>query len=124
MSGSAALAAARRRRAPGLNTQVNVEEQKSVSVKKPVNVNPMVVLKTHDLFIKEMINDIAELKENNTSSQDISLNKEIKKVQHSCLETNLEMMNLKKQVNLLTEIINKRTNIIIDEDNTNLLEND
>ena len=127
MSGSAGLAAARRRRAPEINKPNNLQDPPSVILKKPLNINPIVVLKNHDLILKEMINDIQQLKEYNVkenSQKDIDSNEKMKTLQNVSLDTYSEMMQLKKQVILLNEFMNKRTSILIDEDNSNLMEND
>lgn len=131
MSGSAALAAARRRRASGLNPPNSLEETPNVTPQKPVTVNPMVVLKNHDLILKEIINDIEQLKRNNPniddSQQDSEFNNRLTKVQEFCLETNLEMMKIKKQVDTLIEFMNtsNKTNVVIHEEEcSNLSEND
>jgi hypothetical protein len=126
MSGTAALAAARKRRANPQMPQGNVNTSSNInSTSKPLNsieeipkaTNPAMLLMQHNMLIQRLHKEVAELKEykeseSKTKSKDSEINykteylglleemKEMKKVllkvQSFSMETNLEVMKLKR----------------------------
>ena len=94
------------------------------------NSSELFTIENLDKF-QEIINDIEQLKRNNPntddSQKDTEFNNRLTKVQEFCLETNLEMMKIKKQVDTLIEFMNtsNKTNVVIHEEEcSNLSEND
>jgi len=134
MSGTAALAAARKRRATpqpnqpnqssvsnqinpaktnGSNANLNVSND-TISEDFPKATNPAMLLLQHNMLIQRLQKDVAQLKENNKpkgpetdyKSEYLGLLEEMKemkkvllKVQSFSMETNLEVMKLKRNVN-------------------------
>uniref|UniRef100_A0A6C0ETN3 Uncharacterized protein n=1 Tax=viral metagenome TaxID=1070528 RepID=A0A6C0ETN3_9ZZZZ len=123
MSGTAALAAARKRRAtPDPRVEVKaVKEVKEFNVAKSSPTNPALLLLQHNHFIQKLQQDVAELKNElkNNESKDKESSKEqvndnykteylglleemkemkkvLLKVQSFSMETNLDVMKLKR----------------------------
>jgi hypothetical protein len=133
MSGTAALAAARKRRAnpqPNQPNQLNQPNQPnqpnpatktngintindSISEEFPKATNPAMLLLQHNMLIQRLQKEVAQLKENKPKgpetdykSEYLGLLEEMKemkkvllKVQSFSMETNLEVMKLKRNVN-------------------------
>ena len=135
MSGTAALAAARKRRAnpqpnQNVSNQSNQPNQPNVSnpaskmngsnvndsipEEFPKATNPAMLLLQHNMLIQRLQKEVAQLKENNKpkgpetdyKSEYLGLLEEMKemkkvllKVQSFSMETNLEVMKLKRNVN-------------------------
>tara|TARA_B110000503_G_C7172593_1_gene425078 strand:+ start:6636 stop:7004 length:369 start_codon:yes stop_codon:yes gene_type:complete len=118
MSGTAALAAARRRRAGGANTSPQ-PMSKPTSPQQKVSLNPVQILQQHDKQIFVLTNEFNEIKKKNVpvTSEDIEFYKdkyntllsemtEMKtnfvKMQTFCMETNMkvEAMNKRLESNL------------------------
>jgi len=118
MSGTAALAAARRRRAGGANTSPQ-PMQKPTSPQQKVSLNPVQILQQHDKQILVLTNELNEIKKQNSpvTSEDIEFYKdkynsllsemtEMKtnfvKMQTFCMETNMKVdaMNKKLEENI------------------------
>jgi len=142
MSGTAALAAARKRRAnpqpnqpvsnqysssnlnpnPNPATKLNGSNglntiNESISEEFPKATNPAMLLLQHNMLIQRLQKEVAQLKENNKpkgpetdyKSEYLGLLEEMKemkkvllKVQSFSMETNLEVMKLKRNVNETT----------------------
>ena len=137
MSGTAALAAARRRRANPANSpntpisNQNVREEVKVMKEDiPKINNPAALLMQHNLIINKMQKEINELKENansikenakenakddlNYKTEYLGLLEEMKemkkvllKVQSFSMETNLELMKIKRAQDIEKERVNK-----------------
>jgi len=118
MSGTAALAAARRRRAGGANTSPQ-PMSKPTSPQQKVSLNPVQILQQHDKQIFVLTNEFNEIKKKNVpvTNEDIEFYKdkyntllsemtEMKtnfvKMQTFCMETNMkvEAMNKRLESNL------------------------
>ena len=118
MSGTAALAAARRRRAGGANTSPQ-PMSKPTSPQQKVSLNPVQILQQHDKQIFVLTNEFNEIKKKNVpvTNEDIEFYKdkyntllsemtEMKtnfvKMQTFCMETNMkvEAMNKRFESNL------------------------
>ncbi len=119
MSGTAALAAARKRRAnpqptnqPQYQTQGQSQNQNQMSSIKeefPKATNPAMLLMQHNILIQKLQKEVALLKDNSKGSETdykseyLGLLEEMKemkkvllKVQSFSMETNLEVMKLKR----------------------------
>lgn len=136
MSGTAALAAARRRRAnpanaPNSNTISNQtvrEEVKNIKEEIPKINNPTALLMQHHSLINKMQKEINEIKENsrentlkenakddlNYKTEYLGLLEEMKemkkvllKVQSFSMETNLDVMKLKRMQDIEKERVDK-----------------
>ena len=117
MSGTAALAAARKRRAtPGPTN--DVKEVKNTEVSKPLPTNPALLLLQHNHYIQKLQKEVSGLLDNESKNEKNVINdqckenykeeylglleemKEMKKVllkvQSFSMETNLEVMKLKR----------------------------
>ena len=132
MSGSAALASARRRRAIPINNPINPENKvigknENVEPPKMIPTNPVVLLVKHNEMINLLQNDVSSIKTQLSSmneksdsnkpenieyfkSQYLILLEEMKeikktllKIQTFSMETNLEVMKLKRIIKLDTE---------------------
>lgn len=118
MSGTAALAAARRRRAGGANTSPQ-PMSKPTSPQQKVSLNPVQILQQHDKQIFVLTNEFNEIKKKNVpvTNEDIEFYKdkyntllsemtEMKtnfvKMQTFCMETNMKVdaMNKRLESNL------------------------
>ena len=126
MSGSAALASARRRRAiPQKETNEIIEVPKQLQQQTPVSANPAMLLIKHNQMLNSLQNDIDTLKQqvidNKPTTQQLQTNNDLEyykgqhtvlleemrevkktllKVQTFAMETNLELMLLKKKLNV------------------------
>ena len=118
MSGTAALAAARRRRAGGGTTSQPISKSNSNSnspQEKKMPLNPLQILQQHDRQILVLTNELNEIKKENhpVTSEDIEFYKnkynnllsemtEMKtnfvKMQTFCMETNMKIESIKKEV--------------------------
>ena len=124
MSGTAALAAARRRRAGGANTSPQ-PMSKPTSPQQKVSLNPVQILQQHYKQILVLTNELNEIKKQNTpvTSEDIEFYKnkynsilsemtEMKtnfvKMQTFCMETNMKVdaMNKKLEENIADSLDN------------------
>jgi hypothetical protein len=120
MSGTAALAAARKRRATPEPTRVEVKEV-NANISKSAPTNPALLLLQHNHYIQKLQQEVAELK-NELKNNETNKNKECKesvndnykaeylglleemkemkkvllKVQSFSMETNLDVMKLKR----------------------------
>ena len=128
MSGTAALAAARKRRAtpgPTMNGPIK-EEVKEVA--KPVSTNPALLLLQHNQLIHKLQQEVAELKKGSNDPKMFKdesykteylglleemreMKKVLLKVQTFSMETNLEVMKLKRLSE--TEQVISNTNLFI-----------
>ena len=123
MSGTAALAAARRRRAGGVNTPANVPIKSSDIPQSPkVSINPLQILQTHDKQLTILTKNVETLQEKNTTSEDVLFYKEkynnllsemtemktnFVKMQTFCMETNMKVESMNTR---LTELLNSKVN--------------
>jgi len=123
MSGTAALAAARRRRAGGVNTPANVPIT-SADIPQPpkVSINPLQILQTHDKQLTVLTKNVETLQEKHTTSEDVLFYKEkynnllsemtemktnFVKMQTFCMETNMKVESMNSR---LTELLNSKVN--------------
>ena len=114
MSGTAALAAARRRRAGGANTSPQ-PMSKPTSPQQKVSLNPVQILQQHDKQIFVLTNEFNEIKKKNVpvTNEDIEFYKdkyntllsemtEMKtnfvKMQTFCMETNMKVEAMNKRL--------------------------
>jgi hypothetical protein len=141
MSGTAALAAARKRRAnPQIQPQNNVvsnsslkssSNSKNVSSieENPKATNPAMLLMQHNMSINNLQKEVAELKESKLKDSEIDykteylvlleemkeMKKVLLKVQSFSMETNLEVMKLKRNSilnNSIPELVNSNTSAL------------
>jgi hypothetical protein len=125
MSGTAALAAARRRRAGGVNTNANVPITRA-DIPQPqtqkVSINPLQILQTHDKQLTVLTKNVETLQEKHTTSEDVLFYKEkynnllsemtemktnFVKMQTFCMETNMKVESMNTR---LTELLNSKVN--------------